>query len=299
MDIILEARGASFGYGGVPILKRLCLAIRRGEMVGVIGPNGGGKSTLVRGLSRVLPPLEGEVRLDDVNLARVRRGELARRLAVVPQSANLPSLFTVQEVVLMGRTPYLGLLGAEKPRDRQIAEQAMRLTHTLELAERRVGDLSGGERQRVVVARALAQEPEVLLLDEPTAHLDIAHQLGLLNLLKKLNSQQGLTVLSVFHDLNLAAQYCERLLLLADGTILAEGSPEDVITPANIHRAYGAEVQVFSHPLNQRPVTLLCPPNGKAMGAAESVPASSLDRETADVSQTRWWRSDTHKEGCN
>jgi iron complex transport system ATP-binding protein len=259
---ILEVTQASFGYGNEAILRDISFRIEPGEMVGIIGPNGGGKSTLVRGLSRVLSPMRGSVKLDGIDLPRYERGELARRLSVVPQTPNLPEVFTTLEIVLMGRSPYLGLLGSETSRDYAAVEQAMRTTSTWHLRDRHVGELSGGERQRVVVARALAQEPKLLILDEPTTHLDIGHQLLVLDLLKDRNERHGLTVIAVFHDLNVAAQYCPRLLLLAEGRVYADGKPADVITAENVKRIYGATVFVCQHPLNGLPVTLIGSANG-------------------------------------
>lgn len=272
MATFLEASCVSFGYGDRLVLRDVNLAVARGEMVGIIGPNGGGKSTLVRGLSRVLPTREGKVWLDGVELARLSSGELARRLAVVPQSPNLPEAFTALEIALMGRTPHLGLLGSERPADYEIVEHAMRLTNTWHLAGRPVGELSGGEKQRVVLARALAQQPEVLLLDEPTAHLDIGHQSAVLDVLKRLNEDQALTVLAVFHDLNVASQYCRRLLLLADGRIVADGRPAEVITADSAQAVYGAGVCIFSHPLNGLPVALVTPTNGAGSNGGADAP---------------------------
>lgn len=253
---LLEAQKVSFAYNGHPVLRDVDLRVCPSQMVGVIGPNGAGKSTLIKILSRLLSPDEGRVSLGGLDLTRWGHTQLARHLAVVPQAAKLPETFTAWEVVLMGRTPYLGLLGNETATDMAIAQRAMEETSTWHLAPRFIGQLSGGERQRVVMARALAQEPKVLLLDEPTLHLDINHQLEILSLVRHLVDNQGLAVLAIFHDLNLAAQFCHELVLLCQGRVFARGHPEKVITATNIAAVYGAQVTILSHPHNGRPTVL-------------------------------------------
>jgi len=249
----MDVSQVMFAFNGTPVLDGVDLHLSPGEMVGVIGPNGAGKSTLVRLLSRVLVPGGGRIRLNGHNLAEWRAGELARVLAVVPQDRQLPPTFTAWEMVLLGRTPYLGWMGQASEHDRALAHQAMEDTGTWHLAHRLISQLSGGEQQRVVVARALAQEPQVLLLDEPTAHLDINHQIETLSLIMRLVKQRDLAALAIFHDLNLAAQYCDRLLLLARGRVLAQGTPAQVLTPSLLRQAYGAEVVVVPHPQNGLP----------------------------------------------
>lgn len=253
---LLEAQKVSFAYNGRPVLRGVDLTVPPGQMVGVIGPNGAGKSTLIKILSRLLRPDEGRVSLGGRDLTRWGHTQLARHLAVVPQAAQLPETFTAWEVVLMGRTPYLGLLGNETATDMAITQQAMEETNTWHLASRLIGQLSGGERQRVVMARALAQEPRVLLLDEPTLHLDINYQLEILSLVRHLVDEQGLAVLAIFHDLNLAAQFCHELVLLCQGQVFARGRPEEVITATNIAAVYGADVAILPHPHNGRPTVL-------------------------------------------
>jgi iron complex transport system ATP-binding protein len=253
---LLEAQKVSFAYNGRPVLRDVDLRVCPGQIVGIIGPNGAGKSTLIKILSRLLRPDEGRISLGDQDLSRWSHTQLARHLAVVPQAATLPETFTAWEVVLMGRTPYLGLLGNETATDMAIAQRAMEETNTWHLASRLIGQLSGGERQRVVVARALAQEPRVLLLDEPTLHLDINHQLEILSLVRHLVDEQGLAVLAIFHDLNLAAHFCHELVLLCQGRVFARGRPEEVITAANISAVYAADVAILPHPHNGRPTVL-------------------------------------------
>jgi iron complex transport system ATP-binding protein len=249
----LEASQVTFSFNGTPVLDGVDLCLLPGRLLGVIGPNGAGKSTLVRVLSHLLDPVGGSVQLNGQNVARWRPADLARVLAVVPQDRELPSAFTIWETVLMGRTPYLGWMGKESQLDRDVVRRAMEETGVFHLAHRLVGQLSGGERQRVVVARALAQQPRVLLLDEPTAHLDISHQVETLSLIVRLVREQALAALAIFHDLNLAAQYCDELVLLNLGRIVAQGMPDQVLTPELLQQVYRAEVVVVPHPLNGLP----------------------------------------------
>ncbi|HET8629246.1 MAG TPA: ABC transporter ATP-binding protein [Thermomicrobiales bacterium] len=253
---LVEARRLRFGYGARPVLRDLSLRVAHGEFVGLIGPNGAGKSTLLRLVCGALRPAAGELDFDGAPLARLSRRALARRIAVLPQSPMLPDAFTVAELVLLGRTPHLGLLQPEGRADFAAARRALLAAGCLDLAGRRLGELSGGERQRAALARALAQEPELLLLDEPTAHLDPGHQQELLATLGRLNREAGLTVLAVFHDLNLAAARCDRLALLHDGRAIADGPPAAVLTPPLLRRAYGFEAQVIPHPRTGLPVVI-------------------------------------------
>ncbi len=209
---------------------------------------------MIKGINRLVRLFSGRILLNGADIATIDRGALARLLATVPQNPTLPAAFTAFELVLMGRTPHLGLLRYEGSKDIAIVRQAMEATQTDYLAKRRIGELSGGERQRLVIARALTQQPKVILLDEPTASLDINHQIETLNLIKRLCREQRLAVIIAQHDLNLAAQYCDRVVLLSRGEIYAEGTPQDVITPQNIKAVYGAEVTVSPHPINELPV---------------------------------------------
>jgi len=236
-------------------LREVSLRVGAGELVGLVGPNGSGKTTLIRAVTKVVAPVSGEIRLGGDDVASLPQVEVARRAAVVPQEPLLPEAFTALECVLMGRTPHLRLLENEGARDFEAARRAMQRTDTWELAERLVGELSGGERQRVVVARALAQETPVLLLDEPTAHLDIGHQASVLGLMRGLCRDEGKAVLAVVHDLTLAGAYCDRLALLrAGGSVVAEGSPEEILRPELLSEVYDAPVEVFPHPRTGRPV---------------------------------------------
>ncbi len=251
---MLEIRDLTVAYGRLVALRQVGLSLRAGELVGVVGPNGSGKSTLIRAITRLVRPLGGDIRLDGKEVGRLSQRELARRVAVVPQSPYLPDAFTVLEVALMGRTPHLGLLQSEGRADLAAVRRALEQTDTWQLAGRRIGELSGGERQRVVVARALAQETPLLLLDEPTAHLDMGHQAAVLDLVRQLCRGEGKAGLAAIHDLSLAGQYCDRLVMLNEGRIVGEGEPQEVLSPQLLASVYGTRVSVFSHPLTGRPV---------------------------------------------
>lgn len=214
-----------------------------GEWVALIGPNGAGKTTLLRALARLVP-FAGEIELDGRPLRELGRGELARLVAVVPQEPSTPPWMTVAEYVLLGRTPHLGPLAKEGARDREAAARALARLDLLAFVERRLGTLSGGEKQRVVVARALAQEAAIVLLDEPTAALDIGHQQQALDLLDGLRAESGLTLVAAMHDLTLAAQYADRMVLLDGGRVVADGAPAEVLTAPVIARHYGAAIDV-------------------------------------------------------
>lgn len=245
---VLRLAGVRAGYGAVDVLHGIDLELRAGEVLAVIGPNGAGKSTLVHVLSRLVPVRSGQVWLDGVPLARFRRRALARTLAVVPQAAALPDGFLAIEVVRMGRTPFVRPWRGPGPLDEAAVERAMRATGVWRLAERRVETLSGGERQRVVLARALAQEPRLLVLDEPTSHLDLRYQAQLLRAARAA-AAAGVAVLLVLHDLNLAARACDRVLLMTEGRVVATGSVDEVLVRAQLERAYRTEVEVFRSPL--------------------------------------------------
>ena len=256
MTAVLAAEAVSFAYGDAAVLHAVDVAVAPGEIVGVIGPNGSGKTTLVRVLSGTVAPAAGLVRLDGIPLASLRRRERARRLAVVPQDPVLEFPFTALEVVLMGRAPYLGTLGFPRARDLAIARDAMSRLDVAGLEDRPLDRVSGGERQRVLLARALAQEARVLLLDEPTTHLDLRHQAGMHDVVRALARERGVAVVSVLHDLNLAALYCDRLVLLAGGRVVRAGTPADVLSADVLRSAFATDVYVGVHPVTGGPVVL-------------------------------------------
>ena len=252
----LSVRGLSAGYGGRTVLNDLGLDVNGGQILALVGPNGTGKSTLMRALSGVLPVRAGVAMLDGHDLLRLPPARRARLLAVVPQLARLPEAFSVADIVLMGRTPYLPLWAGESRADCKIAWRAMVRTGIDTLADRRVDELSGGEQQRVVIARALAQQPRVLLLDEPTAHLDLKHQVSVLDLVRSLARDEGLAVLMTLHDLNQAAQYAGTIALMHHGAIVAQGAPSEVLTEQRLSHVYGLPITLSRHPLNDTVVVL-------------------------------------------
>lgn len=250
--------------GGRPwVVRDLEFDVRPGEVFGVIGPNGSGKTSLLKLLGRLLYPQEGRITLFGTDLPRLPQEALARTVALVPQESHQVFRFSIAEVVLMGRFPHhrrrwhFGGPGWETREDIAVAEEAMTTMDVIHLAQRPLSEVSGGERQRALIARALTQQPTVLLLDEPTAFLDLNHQVEICRILRRLNQEQTLTVVLVSHDLNLASQYCDRLMLLSEGTCYTTGSPEEVIRPEILETVYGCRVLVDQHPVSGLPrVTL-------------------------------------------
>lgn len=249
----------SFSYLNGFSLRQVSLTVEKGEMVALLGPNGSGKTTLIKLAAGVLNPERGEVLLGEARLRKLSRKEIARRVAVVPQYFNIPFAFTVAEVVMLGRTPFINPLSGEGERDHGIARHAMELTGIEQFSKRTFNELSGGERQKSILAMALAQEPKLILLDEPTAHLDINHQVEILELVKGLNREQGVTVLGAMHDLNLAALYFDRLVLLKEGAIFAQGPPAAVLTEKTIYDVFGARVHIQQHPSAEVPHIVILP----------------------------------------
>ncbi|HVQ34615.1 MAG TPA: ABC transporter ATP-binding protein [Candidatus Bathyarchaeia archaeon] len=248
--------GVTFGYGRTPVLSGLDLTIDRGEIVGLLGPNGAGKTTCVRLASGAVAAVSGRVDLFGDDVATLGARERARRVAVVPQETHPVFEFTVSEIVRMGRAPHLGFLGLEGPKDRELAHGAMRRCAIDHLADRSFRALSGGEHQRVLLARALTQGTPLLLLDEPTAFLDIKHRLVAYDVLVRLRDDAGPAIVIVSHDVNLAARYCDRLVLMRAGAIVASGAPEDVLTRAAIGEAYDVNVQIGADPATGRPFVI-------------------------------------------
>ena len=261
--ITIEMQHVKLGYHRQIILDDISFRVNPGELVGLIGPNGCGKSTIIRALSHILRPHSGRILLDGNDIKTIPRQALARLLGVVPQMPLLPSTFTAFEIVLMGRNPHLGLFQFEGAREIALVWQAMARTGTQSLSGRRVSELSGGEIQCLLMARVLAQETKAILLDEPTANLDIGRQVEIMDMIKNLCRDSRLAVLAALHDLNLAAQYCDRLILINDGQIHAVGKPAEVVTPGNIADVYGAENCVYAHPESGLPTVLVKAGTGK------------------------------------
>ena len=239
---MLEIRDLSVGYGRRRVLDEISLKASEGEVVGIIGPNGSGKTTLLKTITKVLEPISGTVFIDGMDVNEMQSTQIAKKVAVVSQVISINFEFTVEDIVLMGRTPYIK--GSETVEDINLVRDAMEKTNTLFLKDRLITHLSGGELQRVIIARAFAQNPKILLLDEPTSHLDITNQIDILNLVKNA-SRKGMVVIAVIHDLNLAAYYCDKICLLQDGKLISAGTPGQVLTPSNIERAFNITVEVM------------------------------------------------------
>ncbi len=259
IDAAIRMNRVTFSYNNGAVLRDVDLSIGRGEMVGLIGPNGAGKTTLIRLVSGILAARRGDVSLQGVDTRRMKRSVIAREVAVVPQQLSVPPAYTVEEVVLLGRTPFMKPWRDLSATDRDVVQRTMDAVGICHLALRAFSSLSGGERQKAVLAMALAQETEVLLLDEPTAHLDISHQVEMLELLAGMNARTHLTVVAAMHDLNLASAYFRRLVLLKAGAVVADGPPDAVLTAATIGSAYSVPVQVQPHPVSGVPQVIVLP----------------------------------------
>lgn len=241
----MSLRNVSFAYGQEPILKSISLDIKAGETVGIIGPNGSGKSTLMKLMGNVLQPEPDSIFFKGKDLLHSKRKTLAQSIAWIPQENPIVFRFKVAEVVMMGRHPYLSPLMFEGREDFNIAHQAMSLTNTLEFADRCFNEISGGEKQRVLIAGALAQEPEMMLLDEPTAALDLKYQMEILSILKELNEGKGVTLVMALHDLHLASKFCKRIVLLQKGRIVRDGTPDEVLQKDILEKVYDIKIKIF------------------------------------------------------
>jgi iron complex transport system ATP-binding protein len=268
----IKLADVSVTLGGRRVVDRVAVSVEPGRWVALIGPNGAGKTTLLRAIAGLVP-FTGRVSLHERPAGAMHRRERARALAVVPQEPSTPPWLTVAEYVLLGRTPYLGVLAHEGRRDRQAAARALERLDLLSLAERPLGTLSGGEKQRAVVARALAQEASIILLDEPTAALDVGHQQQALELLDGLRRESGLTLLAAMHDLTLAGQYADRILLIDGGRLVADGAPAEVLTSDRLARHYEADVEVLA-----------------VAGRLAVVPRRAVDEARASEDERTWAR---------
>lgn len=257
MDSLITVNNLSGGYGDTLVIKDISLEVKRGESLAIIGPNGSGKSTLLKLMTRALSPEKGLITLEGKNIEGMRLKEFCRKVAFVPQDTMINFSFSVEEIVLMGRIPYLRRMQFESKRDISIAHTALNMTDTFYIKDKDIRELSAGERQRAIIAKALAQEPMLLFLDEPTSHLDIGHQVQILDLLTKMNREKALTVVTVMHDLNLASEYCSRIILLDQGRIFKEGLPDEVLSYQNIEEVYKTPVIVKNNPVTSRPHVFL------------------------------------------
>lgn len=238
----LKVKDVEFGYLSVPVLKDVCFELAQSEMLGIVGPNGAGKSTLIRCIDRILAPQKGSILLDEREIKELRRMELAKKLGYIPQSGRHSFPATVFDTVLMGRRPHIGWRSSEKDEEKVLDMlQMLKIEH---LAMRDINEISGGQQQKVFIARALVQEPDVLLLDEPTSNLDIKHQLDVMDAIKNLVKEKKISAIMAIHDLNLGSRYSDRIIMLNGGSIVAAGSPSSVLTPQNIRQVYGVEAVV-------------------------------------------------------
>jgi len=254
----IQTCNLSFAYKDRAVLHAISLSVKSGEMVGVLGPNGSGKTTLLKILSAVLRG-QGEVKLNGKHIETYGRRDLSRLFAVVQQDTHVHFPYTAAEIVLMGRASYHSPFALEGEKDLEVARASMDLTDSLSLSNRYLHELSGGEKQRVMIARALAQEPEILLLDEPSAFLDLKHQVQVFELLRRLNRERGLTIVAALHDLNLAALFFPRLIMLRDGKIYRDGTPNEVLTEKTIEEVYDIRVRVEQDPAGDKPQVFICP----------------------------------------
>ncbi|MGD8286092.1 MAG: ABC transporter ATP-binding protein [Desulfobacterales bacterium] len=259
MNAAIEINHLSYAFGSRSVLQNISFSVKEGDFFIILGPNGSGKTTLVRSIAGILKPPKGQVKILGRQFSSFRRKELAQSIAYVPQGLPVDFPFTVAELVLMGRAPYHSSLGIEKKKDFEIATQAMRFTEVEHLASRKLDQLSGGEQQRVFIARAICQESPILLLDEPTASLDLAHQGRIMDLMERLKAEKGITVVMVSHDINLAAMYGDQLLLLRAGEIVSKGLPDEILNFKTLEETYDCMLLVDKSPLGNIPRVTVVP----------------------------------------
>lgn len=253
---MLAVTNVSFSYDDKPVLEEVNLCINQGDLVGIIGPNGSGKTTLLKLIAGVLRPSSGHIEMDGKNILSLNSKARARLISMVPQNPQLPLGFSVLDLVLMGRNPHIKFLQWERQPDVQIARRAMQLTNTDHLETCTIAKLSGGEQQRVVVAMAIAQQTPLLLLDEPTSNLDLTHQIKVMDIVTRPQQSANSAVLMAMHDLTLAARYCQRLVMLAHGRVIADGPPAEILTDENIFEAYSVHAEVIPNPVHSTPLVL-------------------------------------------
>ena len=259
MKKALEIKNLSFSYKNSNVLSNLSFSVPEGNFFIIIGPNGSGKTTLMKAISGILKPQEGKLKILGLSFRDYTRKSLSKTIALVPQLVSVDFPFTVAELVLMGRSPHLNILGLEQEKDLEIANRSMAFTEVEHLAQRKLDQLSGGECQRVFIARAICQEPKIILLDEPTASLDLTHQMKIMDLMEKLKKEQGTTIIMVSHDVNLAAMYSDRLLLLKNGEIAGLGKPDEILTLDVLKKTYDCRLLVDESPVGRFPRITLVP----------------------------------------
>jgi iron complex transport system ATP-binding protein len=270
MSTAIQLHQVTAGYREQPVLENLSLEIAAGDMVGILGPNGAGKSTLFSVLSGLLRPTAGTVKLNGVNVHAMPPGQRARTIAVVPQELDVPVPYTVEEIVMMGRTAAIGRFSSPTAEDRQRVERALVYTDVVDIRRRPLNELSGGERQRAIVAMVLAQDPRIILMDEATSHLDLNHRLEIMQLVERLNRDEGVTVLMISHDLQIAAEFSRRLILLDHGKVVADGTPAGVLTEDMLRRVYHCDVRVHQDP-HSGGISILAAPRLPAPGSGKGI----------------------------
>lgn len=256
MNSIVKIRDLKFKYDETEILKYINLDVPQGSFLSILGPNGSGKTTLLKNICNLLHPEKGSILIEEKDVEKIKYKKLAQMIAVVHQGTDVQFDFSVYDVVMMGRFPYLRRFQSEGKKDEEIVQKAMENTSTWELKDKSINEISGGERQRVLIARALTQQPKVLILDEPISHLDIKYQIEILELCKRLNKEQGITVITTLHDMNMASRYSDYIVLLQNGKIREMDTPEKVLTEKNIEDVYGVKVDLFRKNETERPVII-------------------------------------------
>ncbi|HHY14000.1 MAG TPA: ABC transporter ATP-binding protein, partial [Thermoanaerobacterales bacterium] len=263
MNAILQVDNLHCRYASYDVLSKINLEIKKGDFVGVLGPNGSGKSTLLKTITRFIKPVKGVVLVDNIDISKFSDKEYAKKIGFVPQNYHFNYDFTVRDIVLMGRNPHLDLLEKEGSKDYEVTEKVMELTYTTKLKNKRITQLSGGEAQRVLIARALAQEPEILILDEPISHLDVNYKFEILELLRTLNMKEEMTIIVALHDINLAFDYSQKVILLKEGSIFTAGKPEEVLNTENLKTVFDVNVDINEHPITNKPFITFMPTKTK------------------------------------
>lgn len=253
LDYPISINNLNWSFGYNEILKNITVNIQKNKFTCIIGPNGSGKSTFLKNILKILEPKRDKVFVFDKDIISYKYKDLSKKIASVPQNTLVDFNFSVMDIVLMGRSPHLNRFESESEKDLKISQKAMKMTDTWDLRDRSINTLSGGERQRVIIARALAQQSDILVLDEPISNLDIHHQINLLNITKKLSINENITVVAVLHDLNFAIQYSDYLVLMDEGKIVDEGLPQQVITQSNIKSVYGIDIHIMDNPITGKP----------------------------------------------
>ena len=302
MENTITTNNLTVGYGQRKVVNNICIEGLRGQIICLLGPNGVGKSTILRTLSGLLAPVEGIVKIADADISSIKSAEIAKKLSVVLTDSVSPRLVTVREIIAMGRTPYTNFFGKMTDNDRKVINEAIENVGVAYLADRYFGELSDGEKQKVMIARALAQEPELIILDEPTSHLDIRHKVEVVRILRDLVKEKNITVILSLHDIDLAIKGCQTLLLVKNGQIIAQGMPEDIIKTGTINELYDIHGAIYNELLGS--VEIESNPKGERIfvvsGAGTGInPYRALSREGYDISSGILWENDIDYQAAN